>query len=113
MLKEEGYLILTTPNALNFNNWTKEELKNWNLQPIENWLTIREIKKLLKERFHILEVNTIIAEFGSKGACRALNSVKINKFLDILKLREFKNMIALRMRLGLHLVLLARKRKER
>jgi len=110
-LKEEGYLILTTPNAVNFNHWTEKELQNWNLQPIENWLTMREIKELLRPKFYILMARAIIAEFGSKGVYRIINSFKINKLLDELRLKDFKNRLALRMGLGLHSVVLARKRK--
>jgi len=110
-LKEGGYLILTTPNALNFNYWTENQLENWNLQPIENWVTIRKMKKLLKSKFHILMIRTIIAEFGSKGVYRIINSFKVNKLLHDLKLKNLKDRLCLRMGLGLHIVVLAKTRK--
>lgn len=112
-LRKGGYLILTTPNALNFNYWTKMALENWNLQPIENWLTIRSIKKILHGSFEIIYLNTIIAEFGSKGAYRILNSMKLNKLLDILSIKGFKDNLMLKMGLGLHIVVLAKKRNEK
>ena len=65
-LSNGGYLILTTPNARNFKHWSKVALENWNLQPIENWLTVQSIKKLLRNSFEIIHLKTIIAEFGSK-----------------------------------------------
>jgi len=108
-LRTGGYLILTTPNAYNLNHWTKEALVHWDLQPIENWLTMREVKRLLEKRFCVLKSMTIIDEFGTKGPYKVLSSVKINKILDVLKLKAFKNKLALRLGLGLHIVLLARK----
>lgn len=112
-LKDKGYLILTTPNARNFSHWSKDALSQWNLQPIENWHTSRELVALLKPEFHVLNVSTIIPKFGSRVIFRLLSSVKINKMLSLLKLQHIKNKIALRLGLGLHIVVLAMKKEQK
>ncbi len=112
-LKSNGYLVLTTPNARNFNHWSEDELKRWNLQPIEEWLTSRQLVKLLKHEFHILKIKTIIPKFGSNGIYRLLSSVKVNKILSMLKIQYIKDEIALGLGLGLHIAVLARKKKHK
>jgi hypothetical protein len=71
-------LILTTPNANTQAHRTKEELESWSAQPIENWLTPKQLKKLLIQRFNIKYSTSIILGFGSKGIWRIVNSYKLN-----------------------------------
>ncbi|MFW5879443.1 MAG: class I SAM-dependent methyltransferase [bacterium] len=109
-LKKGGYLILTTPNAHNFNHWTNKALDDWNLQPVENWMTINELKNLLLNKFRILKTKTVIAKFGSKGLIyKLLSSSKVNRVLESLRIKNFKDDSALSIGLGLHIVVLAQK----
>ena len=47
-LKPNGHLFLTTPNQLCWNNFTKIHDRT-NMQPVENWLSFDDIKKLFVE----------------------------------------------------------------
>lgn len=51
LLRTGGFLILTTPNARTFYALPEEVRKAWSNQPIENWISIAELRKLLKPHF--------------------------------------------------------------
>ncbi len=109
-LKKGGYLIMTTPNAFNFTNWTEEQLNAWNMQPIENWLTQKQLKYLLSPHFEILEMKTFISGYGSKGIFRVIFSSKINKLLRLVKLAILYDNLMTRLGFGLHIFVLAKRR---
>lgn len=53
-LKPNGYLILTTPNGLSWNEFSKIHDRK-NMQPVENWLTPIKLEKLFYDNnFEIL-----------------------------------------------------------
>lgn len=108
-LKKGGFLILTTPNERNFRYWTESQLKSWNLQPIENWLNARELRKILEKDFEIVILKTIIPFWGNKGVYKLLNSPKLNLALNSVGLKNLKNYMLLKLGLGLHIVLLAKR----
>lgn len=106
-LRKEGYLILTTPNKRNIKYRTKMEIGE--TQPIENWLNISDLKKLLSKKFQVIYFKTIIPDFGNRQIFRLINSAKVNHILSVFKLGHFKNILLLKFDLGLHIVLLARR----
>ncbi len=79
VLVPSGYLILTTPN-LKMKNWIN--MNDWDIQPIENWLTMKMLKGWLLNDFVILSSTTIIP-CGDKGIFRFLNSRRLNDFISI------------------------------
>jgi 2-polyprenyl-3-methyl-5-hydroxy-6-metoxy-1,4-benzoquinol methylase len=110
-LKRGGFLILTTPNSFNFNRWDKKALQSWGMQPIENWLNPKQLKKLLLTKgFRIIEMKTIIPDYGTKGIFKIINSVKINELFKLLKIKLIFDHITLKAGYGLHIFVLAKKK---
>ena len=111
-LKSNGLLILTTPNAYNFNNWDDKKRGNWNLQPIENWLSKKELLQLLYPYFEILDIYTFLPEFGNLGIYKILNSYRLTKLMKYLGVSNLYNKIMNRAGLGLHLFVVGRKKSK-
>lgn len=112
-LVEDGYLILTTPNARVQIRRQKEELIRWGLQPIENWLTLKELTKMLRPGFRIRKIFTILPGYGSIGLMRVLNSYKVHVVLESLRLKHIYNRALCWLGLGLHIVVVAQKNVTR
>jgi SAM-dependent methyltransferase len=108
LLKDRGWLILTTPNAR-----TVRALRNpqaWSNQPIENIQTVGALRRLVSRRFQVVEVRTIVPNFGDRGIHRLLNSEKIGRLLDLAGVRNAYRRALLRAGFGLHTVVLATKK---
>ena len=76
-LKADGYLVLTTVNRF--------VIERTNQPPdppehIKQWLTVKEIKRLLQPNFHVLDMTTVIP-MGSRGLLKLVNSYKVNAAL--------------------------------
>lgn len=82
MLRRGGYLILTTPNARTLYAMPEEQRNSWSQQPIENWLNTSELENLLKDRFEIIRLTTIIPGYGVKGTYRLANSLRFKSFFE-------------------------------
>jgi len=108
-LRDGGYFVLTTPNKWVQDHRTDEEHEDWGLQPTENWLDKADVRALLRRRFEILTVNTIIPGFGSKGIFRVVNSFKLRRLLAKVGLLKYWDSACLKLGFGLHLVVLAKK----
>lgn len=78
MLKPAGYLILTTPNKFVIDR--SDVFPPQPPEHIENWLTSRQLKNLLRQHFRILRFTSILP-MGHKGVLRLVNSTKINSVL--------------------------------
>jgi 2-polyprenyl-3-methyl-5-hydroxy-6-metoxy-1,4-benzoquinol methylase len=111
LLRDRGYLILTTPNAGTLR--AMSNARSWSNQPIENVLTMRALRSMVSRYFEIIETTTIVPGFGDRGMYRLLNSKKWNDFLGVLKLRRAYRGLLLRAGLGLHTVIVARKRCQK
>jgi 2-polyprenyl-3-methyl-5-hydroxy-6-metoxy-1,4-benzoquinol methylase len=107
-LRPGGLLVLTTPNARVQERRSRAELEAWGLQPIEKWLDRRGLDRLLGMRFRTLELRTIVAGYGSRGALAFVNSPKLRRLLGALGLGRTYDCARCRLGLGLHLVALAR-----
>jgi 2-polyprenyl-3-methyl-5-hydroxy-6-metoxy-1,4-benzoquinol methylase len=74
VLKPSGHLIVTTPNLFvhNRNYWAP-------IPPghIEQWLTRRGLKRLLRPHFKVLRTTTAVP-MGHGGILRLVNSPKLN-----------------------------------
>jgi 2-polyprenyl-3-methyl-5-hydroxy-6-metoxy-1,4-benzoquinol methylase len=94
LLKPTGYLILTTPNkfVMKRSDWPPQPAEH-----IEQWLSMADVKRLLRSRFRILYISTI-NPLGHRGILRLLNSYKINKLLG--KVISNKNLESLKERAG-------------
>jgi 2-polyprenyl-3-methyl-5-hydroxy-6-metoxy-1,4-benzoquinol methylase len=80
MLKPGGHLIVTTPNPF------IHERCEWPVLPpghIEQWLTPRALKHLLRPHFRVLRRTTAVP-LGHRGFLRLVNSPKLNGVLGTL-----------------------------
>jgi 2-polyprenyl-3-methyl-5-hydroxy-6-metoxy-1,4-benzoquinol methylase len=110
LLRPEGHLILTTPNAKTFEAMPREQRESWSGQPVENLLNAIELRKLAESYFEIISIRSIIPAFGSKGIYRLFSSVRIKNLAQSLGLSNFMKSLRLRMGLGLHLVMVGKKK---
>lgn len=104
-LRPGGHLILTTPNkwVANASGVMKRAGEKGLLQPIENLLSIKELRHLLKERFEVEKTYTVIPA-GKTGLLRIINSHRLNR-IGIWN----RNAMSI-FKAGLHIVSVARRR---
>ena len=86
LLRPFGFLILTTPNPRVLAAIPQQDREPWIPQPIENWLSRRELIALLGERFRILTVSSRVLGIGSLGIHRIVNSEKLRRLFTKLRL---------------------------
>jgi 2-polyprenyl-3-methyl-5-hydroxy-6-metoxy-1,4-benzoquinol methylase len=103
-LKSGGYLILSTPNKFVMERLTV----TWELQPIEQWLDMKELKHLLRPQFSVIKTTTVLP-MGDRGVLRPVNSRKLNNLLRLLISDKRLETLKQRAGFGLNLVVLARK----
>jgi len=106
VLRPGGYLILTTPNATTALARRAEERSN---QPIENWVTSRQLQHLLERDFISVHTETFIPNYGSSGVHKVFASNKILRLLGALGLKRHWERLACTAGLGLHILARARK----
>lgn len=107
-LKPGGWLILTTPNARTVNATPADQRSN---QPIENVLTIPQLRRMLEARFNNVVIRTTILSGATKGVYRVVNSAKVHGLLRRVGLDSLFTALALQAGYGLHLVARAQKQK--
>ena len=110
LLTDKGRLILTMPNAKTMMAMPEADRNAWSNQPIENWLTVPELRKLLEKRFDVMSMKTITFGMGSLGSHRLMNSAKLSKLLAGIGLGPGYDWLKGRFGFGLHIVATARKR---
>jgi 2-polyprenyl-3-methyl-5-hydroxy-6-metoxy-1,4-benzoquinol methylase len=110
MLKPGGHLLLTTPNKRSMDA-IHGGGRSWSSQPLENWLSPRELNALLEQNGFEVEARTSVTlGIASEGLYRIVNSHKLNTFLHAIGLRRLWQKAARRANFGLHLAVLARKK---
>lgn len=107
-LRSHGYLILSTPNRYVME---RIDLTNWDLQPMENWLDIKSLKKILSPEFKLQARSSIIPIAFSKGIFRFINLQKIDRLFNIIIPQRFLDKIRGGASLGLNIVVLGQKAK--
>ena len=108
-LKGGGFLLLTTPNARTMAAMPEDLLKAWSDQPLENLLTPKQLKEMVRSLFNIIEATTIIPGYGEKGLYRITSSYKLGRVLTRLGLRRAFDAACLRIGSGLHTFVIAKK----
>lgn len=110
LLRPQGYLVLTTPNLRTFAAMRQDQQQAWSGQPVENLLTPQKLRQLVEPYFDVLTLRTIVPAYGSKGIYRFFSSRRVRIFFKRLHLDGALNLLRLRLGLGLHLLLVGRKR---
>ncbi len=110
ILTKGGYLILTTPNADTLNHMPAEVVKKWTNQPIEDWLTMLDLKKLLNHQFEVIELSSFIMGYGKTGTYCMAGIKTFHRFFRLIGLGESYKRFLAKKGFGLHLYVLARKK---
>jgi len=106
LLRDGGYLILTTPNNYYFK---RRRGGNYSNQPIENLLTPKELRLLLASGFRVVRHYTILPATGNYGIYRLLDNRWVKGGMYKIGLGWLHEFIKNRLMLSLHQVVLAKK----
>lgn len=110
-LHSGGILILTTPNGHRcLRPLRPRPGKDDRAQPIENWLSKRELVDLISREFDVLTCRTILAVPRGCGVLRWLNGPYITAAVRRLGLWRSHQATLRRLGFGMHLYVVARKR---
>lgn len=104
LLRHGGYLILTTPNAR-----VTKALSSPPAQPIENHFDRRRLERLVGSFFTVVELTTIIPGYGHREIYRLVNSIRLRRLENRLRLAGLLDRLRCRLGFGLHLLCVARK----
>jgi 2-polyprenyl-3-methyl-5-hydroxy-6-metoxy-1,4-benzoquinol methylase len=107
LLRDDGYLILTTPNKYYFD---RVRGGNYSRQPIENILTPVQLRNLLEPNFKIIKEESVVMAPGHHGIYRILYNKFVVSFFKLTKLDFIRRELVYRNMLGLHICVLARKK---
>ena len=113
VLRPGGHLLLITDNPWNLARWKPRTLEHFagTPQPIQKRLTARELRALLRPRFRLKRLGTILPGYGERGFLRIANSVKLGRLLAILGLRDVFHRVLLRAGGGLLIFVRAQRRE--
>jgi len=109
LLRSGGYLILTTPNKDAVLAYPNDAIAARDLQPIEKWVTIKQLKAKLASRFDTVSITTVIPGAGVKGAYRIIGSPITRGIMRRAGVIWFYDRVVLKLGFGLHIVAIARK----
>lgn len=110
LLKPGGYLVLTTPNAGTMKHLKPGAAEQWTDQPLNELLTMPQLKTLLKNRFEVLQADSFILGYGKTGWHYIANIKRLHSAMKWLGLADAYNRFWEKRGFGLHLFALARKR---
>jgi 2-polyprenyl-3-methyl-5-hydroxy-6-metoxy-1,4-benzoquinol methylase len=109
LLKDGGHLILSTNNKIVMDRLGHEYVDDTKLGHLENWLSLRMLKQLLRPEFDLISHQSIIPR-GHRGILRVVNSDKLSKIWSSLfgaaSAQRFKEKLGL----GYINIVLAKKR---
>lgn len=109
LLRDRGYLILTTPNARTIQAIAPDDRADGS-ELAEHPVTLEGLRLLLEPLFRVERLTTIAPNFGSRGLYRLMNSRRLRRILAGLGLGRAFDRARLEHGYGLHSVVVARKR---
>lgn len=101
LIREGGYLILTTPNGKVKKAWDKG---GHGAQLIEQWLSPKELRSLFFDVIPIMHY-TFMYDFAYHGIFRITSAPKFLKLINVLKLMPFYNAARNVMNMGLYQIM--------
>jgi len=107
IIKTYGWLVLTTPNKLYFDN---RKGGNYSNQPIEHIINKTELIKLLDKHFEVDSYETLIYARGDYGIYRFITNKYLLAILRRLGLAALWKRYLLKKGYGLHMAVVCRKR---
>lgn len=107
LLRDNGYLVLTTPNKYYFD---RVKGGNYSKQPIEKIMESGQLRALVESKFSILKLESIVIAPADYGIYRLLFNKIVVALFRATRLDFLRKEIIKRNLLGLHLCVLARKK---
>ena len=104
ILRPGGHLIITTPNK---KMWPYYEASGAELQPIEEWLSIRELCSMFENSYDVLRSESFLFDHSYRGIFRVLSAPKLIKVLKWARLDKCRLHFHNLLDYGLHQVLYA------
>ncbi len=108
VLRPGGCLVLSTDNKFVMDR-RDDEIVPLPPEHIDRFLTIRDLKRLLRPYFEVVDIRTRLP-MGHRGVLRMVNSEKLNSALERLIPRRWLTALKERAGLGMTVIVLARKR---
>lgn len=99
LLKPGGHFIVTTPNPKLFPHYMKSDAE---IQPLELWPSVAEMRRLASPDFSIVRHETFIFDFFYSGAFRYISAPKLILFCRALGIDGARQWVHQRLNLGLH-----------
>lgn len=106
ILKPGGYIILTTPNKKLYSHYYKSDAE---LQPVEDWVTPKDLRSLFNGGFRILRHETFLFDYFYTGIFRIISAPKFISLCRLFGLNPLRMWLNKKLHLGLHQILLAQR----
>ena len=105
LLKPGGHLIITTPNAKLYPHYSRTKSE---MQPIENWPSATDIRRLAAPDFTVIRHETFMFDVFYTGMFRIISAPKLISACRTLRLEAARQWLHRKFGLGLHQILHAR-----
>lgn len=109
LVKPGGSLVLTTPNL---DRASPADFSEDLLQPVENWLSRTELRRLLAGSFRVRDTTTAYLEHSCRGLYHLINSVKLARALALARVDRLWRRGWESSGFGLYQVVLATRRED-
>ena len=102
-----GFVVITTPNARAKRAWERDGQLS---QPIEDWPTMPELRRLFRAGFDILSHKTFVHQYTYLGVHRFFSAPKLLNALRRARLLTAYEGVQSSLGVGLHQVMIARRK---